>query len=277
MKKQWLPALIILGFSLPHIGIAQRLSGTSSFSLVLRADSSTRSALLTNRYPEQSGNQSVIIGSAAWENKGQLEKCHSLLSFDYGQLPRIIKPEWITNAELILVPVTLKDEEQMTETAHRFTVRRIIQQWEDSLVNWDKQPAASTDDQVVMKLNRKKKTQLVNVNVTSMVKNMFKHGNFGFLIFGEDSLQRQVSYKDWFASARIDNENLRPALVITYSFPLEYSGDRSILAQSIPAWDRTQPILSAPQGAQVIVPPSGNPPKANTPAEGGNGQQQKGL
>lgn len=276
MKKHWLPVLLMFGSILPQTVIAQRLSETSSFSLVLRADSTSRSAMLTNRYPEQSGSGSMIIGSAAWDNKGQLEKCHSLLLFDYGNLPRIIKPEWITNAELILVPVTLKDEEPVSETSHRFAVRRILQAWQDSLVNWDKQPAASTDDQVVIKLNRRKKNQLINLNVTSIVKNMFKHGNYGFILSGEDTLQGQEAYKDWFASARIDNENLRPALVITYSFPLEYSGDRSILAQSIHARDRNQPIISIPQGAQVITPPSGNPPKANPPAEGGGGQQQKG-
>jgi len=273
MSKKSFFSLLALGFS--AVVNAQNLSGTSSFSIVIRSDSTTRSTLLTNRYPDQAGNQSVIIGSAAWDNHGQLEKCHSLLSFDYGNLPKIIKPEWITNAELILIPVTLKDEETTDESAHRFTVRRINQPWQDSLVNWENQPTSSDNDQVVIKLNRRKKTTIINLNVTSMVKNMFKYGNYGFMMFGEDSLQRQLTYRDWFASARIDDKSLRPALVITYSFPLEYSGDRSILAQSINARDRNQVITNIGQPGQVIPPAvNGNTPKAPV-QNGGTGQQQK--
>jgi hypothetical protein len=274
MSKKSFFSLMALGFS--ALATAQNLSGTSSFSLVLRSDSTTRSALLTNRYPDQSGNQSVIIGSAAWDNKGQLEKCHSLLSFDYGDLPKIIKPEWITNAELILVPVILKDEELLDELTHRFTIRRVIQPWQDSLLNWEKQPVTSFEDQVMIKLNRKKKSTVINVNVTRIVKNMFHSGNYGFMMFGEDSLQSQLSYRDWFASARIENENLRPSLVITYTFPLDYGGDRTILAQSINARDRNQNIINIGLPAQVITPPTGNTPKAPAQSGGGTGQQQKG-
>lgn len=272
MSKKSFFSLLALGFT--AFVNAQNLSGTSSFSLVLRSDSTTRTALLTNRYPDQSGHQSVIIGSAAWDNKGQLEKCHSLLQFDYGDLPKIIKPEWITNAELILVPVTLKDEESLEELTHRFTVRRVMHPWQDSLLNWEKQPVTSVDDQVVMKLNRRKKSSVINVNVTRIVKNMFHSGNYGFMMFGEDSLQSQLAYRDWFASARIDNENLRPSLVITYTFPLDYGGDRNILAQSIYARDRNQNIINIGLPAQVITPVTGNSPKAPVQSNG-TGQQQK--
>jgi hypothetical protein len=272
MSKKSFFSLLALGFT--AFVNAQNLSCTSSFSLVLRSDSTTRTALLTNRYPDQSGHQSVIIGSAAWDNKGQLEKCHSLLQFDYGDLPKIIKPEWITNAELILVPVILKDEETLDELTHRFTVRRVIQPWQDSLLNWEKQPVTSVDDQVKMKLNRRKKSSVINVNVTRIVKNMFHSGNYGFMMFGEDSLQSQLAYRDWFASARIDNENLRPSLVITYSFPMEYRGDRSILAQSINARERNQIITEIGLPAQVITPATGNSPKAPVQSNG-TGQQQK--
>lgn len=274
MSKKSFFSLLALGFS--AVVNAQNLSGTSSFSLVLHSDSTTRSSLLTNRYPGQAGNNSVIIGSAAWDNQGQLEKCHSLLSFDYGELPKIIKPEWITNAELILIPVTLKDEGKTDESAYRFTVRRVIQPWQDSLVTWENQPASSDKDQVVIKLNKRKRSSVINLNVTTLVKNMFKHGNFGFIMFGEDSIHSQLAYRNWFASARIDDKSLRPALVITYSFPLEYSGDRSILAQSINARDRNQVISNMGQPGQVI--PStvnGNTPKAPV-QNGGTEQQQKG-
>lgn len=251
------PLLIILAIALlPFKSQAQMVRGSSSFSLILRSDSTTRTALISDKYPDQPGNQSAIIGSAGWNNESDTLRCRSLLYFDYGDLPRILKPEWITNAELVLIPVLLKDDPVPDDNRHRFIVRRVLQPWQDSLVSWNDQPLTTDNDQVITRINQRKKTGMIQLNVTTIVKNMFRYGNHGFLLSGDDSLQSGPLFKDWFASARIDNENLRPALIISYSFPLKYTGDQSILGRTISARDEQNMILINQQTPPVIITPT---------------------
>lgn len=61
--------------------------------ILLKADTTIKSVLISNLFVDRAGDQSPVIGAAAWQ-------CRSLIAFDYGMLPVLIKPDQITNAQL---------------------------------------------------------------------------------------------------------------------------------------------------------------------------------
>ncbi len=198
---------------------AQSYSSYSDYSIILKADSNSRSVLLTNLLETKAGNQSPIIGTAAWTDLGRQLQCRSLLSFDYGVLPKVIGVEKISKAELILVPLQINSTiDNSDKQFSKFIVQRVAEQWDDSLATWSNQPLAENMGEVTKQLNPKKKNKLVRIDVTDMVKKMFLLGNNGFLIRYEDSLSTAATFSHWFASAKNENEDLRPLLVITMEY-----------------------------------------------------------
>jgi hypothetical protein len=244
---------------------AQSYSGYADFSVVLKADSNSRSALLSNLLEKQPGNQSPIIGTAAWTELGRQLQCRSLLSFDYGVLPKVISADQISKAQLILVPLQINSTIDNSDIQYsKFIVQRVIEPWEDTLATWSNQPNADYINEVTKQINPKKKDKLVKIDVTDMVKNMFLHGNNGFMIKYEDSLAATASFSHWFASAKIANEDLRPLLVITLTYhllsyastneimrPLPMTArDRDLMMQN---YIRPEPVIVTPP-AEVKVP-----------------------
>ena len=210
-------------FSLLFTGqlAAQSFASYSDVSILLKSDTNTKSVLLSDLLENRVGDLSPIIGSSSWIDKGKRFQCRSLLSFQYGLLPSMINAEMITNAQLVLIPLQIKDQATENESEElRLTVRRVVQRWEDSTTSWVNQPKANKDDEVVKRISSKKKFQPIKINVTEIVKNMFRYGNKGFLICYSDSLRDTKSSSHWFASARYEDELARPVLYITYSMPL---------------------------------------------------------
>ena len=214
--------ILSVSFILSIISVsAQSYSSYSDFTLILKADSNSRSVLLTNLLETKPGNQSPIIGAAAWTDLGKQLQCRSLLSFNYGVLPDVISADKIAKAELILVPLQINSTIDNSDKQYsKFMVQRIVEKWDDSLATWSNQPLADGKGEVTKQINPKKKDKLVSVNVTEIVKNMFLLGNNGFLIKYGDSLSAAASFSHWFASTKIEEEDLRPLLVITFEYHL---------------------------------------------------------
>jgi|GEM_PF-2127635 len=207
---------IILFFSFQSTVSAQSFTAYSDMSLVLKADTNAHSALVSNLFEDRAGDQSPLIGTAGWFDKGKHLQCRSLLTFNYGALPSLIKPEHIISAELILNPVQLEGISGNEDQSSTFIVRRILQPWEDSLITWTSQPLANFGDEVVKIIKPGKKDRTVKIDVTKIVKDMFRFGNNGFLICNRDSLEKAGTFSQWFASARHENQNIRPSLIIYY-------------------------------------------------------------
>jgi hypothetical protein len=179
-------------------------------------------------------------------------------------LPKIINAEQITNAQLVLIPLQVKDE--MNSQELKLTVRRVLQPWKDSTTSWINQPLTTNQDEVIAKFNRKKKDQPVKINVTEIVKNMFRFGNNGFFICYADSMQAGKVSSHWFTSARYEEEEARPFLLITYSIPVRFF-DNNQLNPPLPltARDRNElmnmyirpepVIVSPPPGVVAETPP----------------------
>ena len=237
---------------------AQSYSQYSDYSIILKADSNSRSVLLSNLLETKPGNQSPIIGTAAWTDLGRQLQCRSLLSFDYGVLPKVIDVEKISKAELFLVPLQINSTiDNSDKQFSKFIVQRVVEQWDDSLATWSNQPHADIKGEVIKQINPKKKDKLVKINVTDMVKNMFLLGNNGFLIKYEDSLSAAASFSHWFASAKNENEDLRPLLVITLEYHIPYNTFTNDKMKPLPltARDRQEMMDNYFRPEPVVVTP----------------------
>lgn len=237
---------------------AQSFSSYSDFSIILKADSNSRSVLLSNLLETKPGNQSPIIGTSAWTDQGRKLQCRSLLSFDYGVLPNVISAEQISKAELFLVPLQINSTiDNSDKQFSKIMVQRVIEQWDDSLATWSNQPLADIKAEVTKQINPKKKDKLLKINVTEMVKNMFLLGNNGFLIRYEDSLSAAASFSHWFASAKNENVDLRPLLIITLEYHLPPNTFKNDLMRPLPLtasdrekmmqdYFRPEPVVTTP-------------------------------
>ena len=239
----------------------------SNFDIILKADSNSRSVLLSSLLETKPGNQSPIIGTAAWTDMGRQLQCRSLLSFNYGQLPNVIRAEQIIKAQLILVPLQVNNAiDNNDRQFSKFIVQRVLEQWEDSLATWSNQPVADIKDEVTKQINPKKKDKPVKIDVTDMVKNMFLYGNNGFMIKYEDPRAAATSFSHWFASVKNENEDLRPLLVITLGYPVVFpyisandlnpplpltARDRQEMMQN---YIRPEPVIITPPADEVKAP-----------------------
>lgn len=237
---------------------AQTYSGFSDVSIILKSDSFTKSVLISNLLEDRVGDISPIIGAAAWIDNNKKLQCRSLLSFNYGILPKLIRPEQITQAQLILQPLELVTAESFDGSlSSGFIVRRILEPWEDSLTSWLTQPASNPGDEIIKSIRENKKGRIVKIDVTEIVKNMFRYGNNGFMIRYEDSLETTSFLSQWFASAKYENEKLRPQLLISCSFPVGSRYPNFNFAEGSPIpidMLRGPTAYSAMYGSQQAVP-----------------------
>jgi hypothetical protein len=192
-------------------------------------------------------------------------QCRSLLSFNYGLLPKVIRAEQIVKAQLILNPLQINGALDYNDKQFsKFVVQRVLEPWEDSLATWSNQPQTDFNNKVIKQINPKKKDK---IDVTEMVKNMFLHGNNGFMIRYEDSLAGASSFSHWFASVKNENAELRPLLIITLGYPLyPYISSKEII-QPLPMtlrdkqemmenYFRPEPVIITP--AEEVKPPIKN-------------------
>lgn len=214
-------------FSIPVLAFpvllsAQTYSTFSDVTVQFKSDTTTKSVLLSNVKEEAVGDLSPFIGVASWYDLNKPLVCRSLLSFDMGIFPKLVRPDQILDAQLILKPydpVANTAETKLPDNM-QFFVKRVTESWIDSLTSWQTQPAASSStepNKVVLKI---KKNPEVRIDVTETVKNMFRQGNNGFMITlkeADEAASTRTHY--WFASARNEDEKLRPVLLLKFSYP----------------------------------------------------------
>lgn len=247
---------------------AQTYSGYSDVSITLKSDTTTRSSLISNLIEDRAGDVSPIIGAAAWFDNNKNLQCRSLLSFNYGILPKLISPDQIVEARLILKPVEIITKETISGTHYpKIIVRRVLQPWEDSVTNWITQPTANLTDEAVKNIPEKKRNRPVSIDVTSIVKNMFLYGNNGFMIRYEDSLQGVGILNQWFASARFEDEELRPELMIRWSRPANYRPPTLNLADASLPSDVMRQYYNQAVNQPYVQPQPVNPPPTPVPED----------
>lgn len=94
-----------------------------------------------------------------------------------------------------------------------FVIRRVIADWLPASTNWFNQPATTTQGQVVIPHTTSPFLDLVNIDVTQMVRDMYISGNFGFIM----QLQNETRYNSRiFCSSSYPDLSKRPTLTIVF-------------------------------------------------------------
>lgn len=257
--RNFTPILLITATSFFSSRSAAQVSTRySDVSILLTSDSNSRSVLLSNIVANKGGDQSPFIGAATWSDSSNKWQCRSLLAFDYGTLPWTIRPEQLVRAELLLYPLQVKNEtEKLNTNPLKLSVKRVLRPWEDSVTNWLNQPPADSRSEITKQIPVKKKDNTVKINVTELVKDMFQFGNNGFLIGNIDS----ITQSKWFASARYEDKDLRPALLLTFSVPYVVNNDQGIPPLPLTAKDKRELLDMYVRPEPVVVTPPKEPVK----------------
>jgi hypothetical protein len=270
MKKLPFFIIVILLPATINFLAAQIQLQTTEFSFVLKSDSSAKSSLFSDIVETKSGYESPIIGIANWKDDNKQLQCRSLLAFNYGQLPNFFKQDQIVKAHLILVPLQIgATENTINNKLLQFSIKRVAEPWSDTVANWLNQPKADNANEVSQSIKVKKNDNYIKVDVTKIVKAMFRYGNNGFLFSYNSKVPPDSTFSNWFASAKYENEGLRPLLIITFSAraypdfsmqeaipPLPYT-NRAI-QQMLQNYIRPEPVMAPPVEVTGATPVKGN-------------------
>ena len=242
-SKRSIPALIF--FLFPAISFSQSFTGYSTNSILLKSNIRSKSVLLSNVLTNRVADLSPLIGVAAWEDSGKQYEARSIIQFDYKQLPTAIveNPDLIESAELILYP------NQLVETnGQPFTllVERVLEPWTDSLTTWFNQPATQWYNEI--KISASRANRVIRADVTKMVRDMFKYGNYGFLFACKDPNETDIS--QWFASPKNDDNQMRPELMIRYVRPYKVPYNTDFVLSQVQQQQRQLDNIPPPVATQ---------------------------
>lgn len=187
-------------------------------TVTLRSDYPSKSVLVSNLLADRVGDLSPVIGAANWTDSGRQLECRSLLQFNYVFLPGIIltNPSMIISAELVLYPLHVSFGEDDLNKSVKFSVRRVLENWNDSTTMWMNQPVTDSNMIATKLIKKKKRDKPVSIDVTELVAEMIQSGNYGFMICPQDTQNETMALGQLFASPKNEDEEIRPLLVIKY-------------------------------------------------------------
>jgi hypothetical protein len=156
--------------------------------------------------------------AVSWTNNGNSSKIRGLIQFDLSSIP---PGSIIHDARLSLYynPNTDEGKHFKYFGNNSALLQRIIQNWDESTVTWNNQPATTTQNQVVIPSSTSNTQDYPNINVTKLVRDMVNNpsSSFGFML----RLQYESHFRKLiFASGDYPVASKRPKLTITYSLPL---------------------------------------------------------
>lgn len=199
---------------------SQTFANFREYTITITSDTTSKTVILSNLFENEPGGNPDFIGAARWTDANRNLDCRSLLSFELGPVFKIIKPEQVVSAQLVLTPVRLTAQAENPESFERkLEVLRITEQWDDDNVIWNRQPLTDNEHIASKKLSQEKKDKAVKINVTQQVRDILRYGNNGFMLrYEEDSLSAATAGR-WFASCTNEDAAKRPVLVLEISLP----------------------------------------------------------
>lgn len=152
--------------------------------------------------------------AAAWTKDGSPLLLRSVVRFDLDSIP--VGAE-ILSAHLSLfsnpAPLNGNHRDANSGSHNALFIERINGPWINPGVDWFSQPSTSSQQRIIIPHTPEPFSDLIKMDVTGMVRDMAKEGNYGFMI----RLQQERAYTIRnFCSSRHADTARRPRLVITY-------------------------------------------------------------
>lgn len=163
---------------------------------------------------DESDETAPEFGAVAWTHNGDPAYLRGLLRFD---LSSISSTATIISAKLSLYstpnPINGNQVDANSGTNNSMYIQRVTSAW-TSTVTWQNQPGTVTTSQVSVSSTTQSKLDLVDLDVTNLVKDMQQFGNYGFMI----KLQNETIYNSRiFCSSKHSDVTKHPKLIIQYS------------------------------------------------------------
>ena len=154
------------------------------------------------------------FAAAAWTHNTDPAYFRGLLRFDLGSIPTTAT---IVSAKLSLystpLPINGNQVDANFGTNNSMYIQRVSTSWTPT-VTWQNQPSSVTASQVFVPSTTQSRLDLIDLDVTNLVRDMQQFGNFGFMI----KLQNEVIYNSRiFCSSKHSDASRHPKLIIQYS------------------------------------------------------------
>lgn len=161
----------------------------------------------------QSDNTAPEIGAASWTYESNPIAIRAVFKFDFSQLP--------LNAEILTSKLSLYSNPNNLNghssgpnfgTNNAMSIQRITDNW-DTQATWNTQPGSTSQNQVVIPHTDQSSLDLIDIDVTNLVRDMLETSNYGFKI----QLVNETPYNARiFCSSKYPDTKKHPRLVITY-------------------------------------------------------------
>jgi type IX secretion system substrate protein/TGF-beta propeptide len=158
-------------------------------------------------------DQSLV--SMVWEGNEGWSLGRSFVNFD---LSEINPNHSITYAELNLYhdPTSTTIGHINNGRSNELLISRIIENWDDTNLNWENQPLITDQNQVVVPGSNIQNQDYLDINVTTLIEDMINNpdASFGFNISLFDEVTFDYNRNVVFASSNHEMMELRPKLVV---------------------------------------------------------------
>lgn len=163
---------------------------------------------------EGNTNYGNAIQNAAYNIPGYMGGYNINRALIYFELPEIPVCKKITSAKLNLYALSpCGSLEGHTGTNNSAVLRRVMQNWNEQTVTFNNSPTTTEENQVILPASTSPSQDYLNIDVTALVKDMFRSNNYGFFL----KLQNEVITNALtFCSSDYYDSGKHPTLTIEY-------------------------------------------------------------
>lgn len=168
---------------------------------------------------DETGPYTKEIGAEAWTKNGSPVVLRAVFKFNFSSIP---SSATIKNAKLSLYshpgPINGHHSDEVRAnygSDNSMLIQKVTEAWNPETLKFNNQPSSSSTNQVVIPSTNKAFLDLVEIDVTQLVKDMTgPNSNYGFSL----RLQNEVYYNSRiFASSEYSDAAKHPKLVIVYA------------------------------------------------------------
>jgi len=171
----------------------------------------------TPSYTDDNFGSNSQFPASAWTFSGNPGVVRSLI--DFTELSTLPANATLISAQLSLYAIDFSNglgQHSQLSGSNATWIERVTTSWDESTVNWDNQPATTTQNQVALAGTSTTTQNYLNIDITALIQDIMDNpgSSYGLMLkLQDESYYRRMN----FCSSDHTNQNLRPKLVITYS------------------------------------------------------------